>query len=60
MRSKRGQDLGTAVGLAGVEARVFDSGDSFDDCDIDAEIIKQSLAGELTSGGLDALPTTGN
>ena len=54
--------MSAAVDLAGVGVRVFDKGDEFDDRDLDAaaEIIKQSLSGDLTAESLESILSSGN
>ena len=56
------QRLGAAVDLAGIGVRVFSAEDQFDDRDVDvvAEIIKLSVAGELTNETLKNILESGN
>ena len=54
--------VGAAVDLAAIGVRVFDAGSQFNDRDVDAaaEIIRQSLAGELTSESLQSILAPNN
>ena len=54
--------IGAAIDLAGLGVKNFDADDSFDDGDVDnaAAIIKQAVAGDLTSQGIQRLLESGN
>ena len=56
------QRIDAAVDLTAVGVKIFDTEDNFDDRDIDnaAELIKQAVAGELTTESVNSILESGN
>ena len=56
------QRIDAAVDLTAVGVKIFDTEDNFDDRDIDnaAELIKQAVAGELTTESVNSILASGN